>query len=446
MERALRAHPREPLSALIALTTILIWGVFAVQGRAHAGVMVPPFPYLAKDFAFVYANDQFHIFYIRHSIFAADDSTERDFGHAVSSDLVNWTQMDSVLRVRPGKWDNLHVWAPCVIAREDTFYMYYTGVTEIPGVANHVQSIGLAVSTDLLNWTRADSPVLACGQIPWALCDSLDATTSLRDPFVMDDPAAPGHLLMYYTAVLASDPTQLIAGLAASDGDPRIWHDVMPLKNTQRGQSFSSKIESAHVFQHDALWYLFYTTDSGHPINFETSASPTADSASWGPQVHLSTEVPTDGTDTWFASEHLHIGPHDYFAAADNASGGVQVRDMVWDTPPHFHLDTTSVAAVPPPPTSVARGVRMVCLSPTGHGGLWTLELSVPAACEAEVFVTDAAGRRVVDLGRFPLRVGGSSVTWSGTGAGGSRVRSGIYWAVLRTRFGDASAKMLVVR
>jgi hypothetical protein len=38
--------------------------------------MFPPYPYRPKDFAFIYAQGLFHLFYIRHNINALADTTE----------------------------------------------------------------------------------------------------------------------------------------------------------------------------------------------------------------------------------------------------------------------------------------------------------------------------------------------------------------------------------
>ena len=90
-----------------------------------------------------------------------------------------------MLPVRPGKWDNLHVWAPHIVEQDGVFYMFYTGVTWVPGVYNRYQRMGVATSTDLETWNRLDEPVFSCENVPWAYCDPLNGNTALRDAFVI---------------------------------------------------------------------------------------------------------------------------------------------------------------------------------------------------------------------------------------------------------------------
>jgi len=86
-----------------------------------------------KDFAFLDAGDTWHIFYTRQYQSGYTDRTNtRRIGHAVSTDrhLSSWTVVDrNEIEVRDGRiWDNLHVWAPSIVRKGITYYMFYTGV------------------------------------------------------------------------------------------------------------------------------------------------------------------------------------------------------------------------------------------------------------------------------------------------------------------------------
>ena len=111
---------------------------------------------------------------MRHDASIPDDSTERDIGHAVSTDLVTWTQLDSVLPIRPDNWDNFHVWSPSLLQNDGTWYMFYTGVTAVPGPGSgsELQRIGVATSTDLFSWQRYDQPAYSGTMVPWVFSDS----------------------------------------------------------------------------------------------------------------------------------------------------------------------------------------------------------------------------------------------------------------------------------
>ena len=147
-------------------------------------------------------------------------STEKDLGHATSYDLYNWTQQPPVLPARDGEWDNQHVWAPSIVLRDGLYTLFYSGVTNVPGVYDNYQRIGIATSTDLFNWTPSAQPVFSCEQVPWSFCDPLQPDlTGFRDPFVMPDPSQSGGWLMYYTANDLIDSGTMVVGVARSSGD-----------------------------------------------------------------------------------------------------------------------------------------------------------------------------------------------------------------------------------
>jgi hypothetical protein len=278
--------------------------------------MVPPVPFWPKDFSVIKKDGVYHLFYIRRNTQLPVSQTENDFGHAVSYDLIHWTQAPAVLPTRPSGWDNAHVWAPSIVKAGGQYVMFYAGVTDSPGVYTSYQRIGMATSPDLYNWTRLDQPVYSCAQVPWTHCDSLDASTGFRDPFVMPDPATPGHWLMFYSANVGSDPSSEIIGTAWSDSTFANWSDLGPLWVTYRATTGSSQAESPHLFQHGGLWFLFFTASGPQPIAFDTSPDPLAALPDWTPRGRLG-DMLGQNTSSWFASEHLGDGLMDYILFAD---------------------------------------------------------------------------------------------------------------------------------
>ena len=84
-------------------------------------------------------------------------------GLATSADGITWSKSSSNPILSPtasGRWDDGGVFFPCVVKDGATFRMWYTGVEALaPG---NPYQIGLATSTDGVNWTRfAGSPVLS---------------------------------------------------------------------------------------------------------------------------------------------------------------------------------------------------------------------------------------------------------------------------------------------
>lgn len=111
-----------------------------------------------KDFAFVASRDSFHIFYIRHDMNVTMDSTERIIGHKRSRNLNDWFPTENTMpaiKVRPGRWDNWHVWAPTIVRKSGdiTYYMLYTGVDR-DGQGHQIQRIGVATSPTSIYGSR----------------------------------------------------------------------------------------------------------------------------------------------------------------------------------------------------------------------------------------------------------------------------------------------------
>jgi hypothetical protein len=205
-----------------------------------------------------------HLFYTRHNYWyyqPPDDQTkwhpefdEKRLGHVWSSDFVSWhapcrpsspcTPCNDIadtcaLEVRPGMFDEFHVWAPTIVHPPGpTYYMFYTGVQkDLSGREN--QRIGVARSTDLDNWTQADAPVLSVPQIPWANTNpshTFGGSQQLRDPFVMEYPIGSGQYIMYFVSVDSrTDTLEDMAVGAARSTDLLNWDPLArPFAATER--------------------------------------------------------------------------------------------------------------------------------------------------------------------------------------------------------------------
>lgn len=440
------SHPRacrvcHGATAALPLVVALLFGA---PLRAHAAFFLPQFPFRPKECTIVHDGELFHMFYIKHRYFVLDDSTERDLGHAVSNDLQNWTELDPVLPIRPSSWDNFHVWSPQVIRRANDWALFYTGVTRGPPAYALYQRVGLATSPDLMEWTREADPIFGCNQVPWVLCDSSSAMGGdFRDPFLMPDPTSPGSWLMYNATRPAANPDQMVLELARSDGDFRVWTDLKPMWNTGY---YNPKIESPAMIDHNGLWYLFYTTNSGHAIKFETSLDPTADSTAWSGQINLSGEIATENTDQWFGPEIFRFAGHDYFCAPEGDLGTIQIREIVWTDPPHFRFAEPNLVAVGPTPHDVSGALQLRFVPGSPGARRWRLEVSAPTATHARIEMIDPGGRRIRALADRDLPAGITRLEWDGRDEADRDVPAGVYFAVLRTAHAVRSARFPVLR
>lgn len=447
-----RADRHERLAA--ACLAALVIAVAALPRDARAGgavasvdpvrgMMYTNVPYRPKEFAFVRDDDGlFHLFYMRHNMYAENEDTEKDIGHAISTDLMHWTQLDSVLMVQPGTWDSSHVWAPTIIRDGPTWYMFYAGVANQPFPWNWYQRIGVATSTDLMHWRHYDEPVLTGHMLPWAFADSSQMDgAQLRDPFVMDDPDHPGDWRMYFVTEAAAARGQLIVGTARSQRGFTPWTDSEPLWCTDAAH-YWGWVESPHVFRHDNRWYLFTSTTSAHIIGFRVAPSLTADSTQWSGKYRLFDFAGgrDRNSDAWFASEFLSIEGHDFLAYVDSDSNAIGIEEMVWGTPPNFFsLKAPSISSV----TSVAdggtAGLRLVGRARHGAGG--TFAVTLPEAAEARLVLFDVAGRRLREVAHGVLPRGESVLRWDGRDEHGRGVPCSIVFARLETSAGRRTAR-----
>lgn len=54
-----------------------------------------------------------------------------------SPDLVNWTERGYAYRKQPNSWGKWHFWAPAIVKRDGTFYLFYSAVGDAGGHASH---------------------------------------------------------------------------------------------------------------------------------------------------------------------------------------------------------------------------------------------------------------------------------------------------------------------
>ncbi|WP_233566863.1 glycoside hydrolase family protein [Cohnella endophytica] len=80
-------------------------------------------------------------------------------GVAMSQDLLHWSRYEGnpVLRNIPGSWQSAFVSDPCVVKDGNKWVMFYFGFD-----GSHAQE-GLAVSDNLLDWKRAEEPIVRHG-------------------------------------------------------------------------------------------------------------------------------------------------------------------------------------------------------------------------------------------------------------------------------------------
>ena len=189
----------------------------------------------------------YHLFYLR-------GNPAVSIGHATTTDFVHWTLEPPVLS--PGTWDNRALWAPHIFEKDGLFFLFYTGVNSVGS-----QQTGVAISSDLYQWTKIPWPVYHPDP-SWAEW-SESYFTHGRDPHVIEWNGT------YYQFVTAK--TWLNRGAVACATSPDLinWTDVGPMfVNTTW-----HVLESVFVMRWLGRWRMFFTEEAVNGTSYMASDS-----------------------------------------------------------------------------------------------------------------------------------------------------------------------------
>ncbi len=219
----------------------------------------------AWDFWLVRDNETWHLFFLQAPKAIGDPDLRHwnvTFGHAVSTDLRNWTCLrEAFAPSRTPAWDDYTVWTGSVVRDDsDLWHLFYTGTSKAENGLK--QRIGHATSADLLNWRR-------CGD---GLALDIDPAEyeeytpghwhdrALRDPWVMRDPSGNGWI-MYFTARAPGGGEANNAGAIgfARSNDLHDWKSLSPVYSGCFGQ-----LEVPQVLEFSGRWYCLFSTDAQH--------------------------------------------------------------------------------------------------------------------------------------------------------------------------------------
>jgi sucrose-6-phosphate hydrolase SacC (GH32 family) len=162
------------LLAFVPGATALVRFDFEQKFYRHPGRQV-------WDFSIIRPDSVYHIFY--HSINELTPSAVHGdtIWQASSLDLKHWSSPTPILTVGQGPWDAGAIRAPDVFRDEANkrWGIAYTGCD-----ASYNQSICLAYSTDLLQWTKAPENPTIQPDSSLYVWDKNGAWSNFRDPFI----------------------------------------------------------------------------------------------------------------------------------------------------------------------------------------------------------------------------------------------------------------------
>ena len=199
------------------------------------------------DSWYVWDGERYHAFYL-HASRALGDPIRRHrnpiVGHAISDDLTNWIVVRDAIAVsdEPDAFDSWTTWTGSVVRGDDgKWWMFYTGTSR--GNGGDVQTIGAAVSDDLMVWQKVSSEPLVQADPTWyeKFSPEIWHDEAWRDPWVFKsntivgtDGSEPWHMLITARSRTGQPRTRGVMGHATSR-DMLHWTVRPPLSEPDQG-------------------------------------------------------------------------------------------------------------------------------------------------------------------------------------------------------------------
>lgn len=247
-----------------------------IEGTLDCDPSKPPAfldgPFDIADHAWVEAAGVYHLFH--HA-----GGTSQHIFHLTTTDMesVSLASSGAVLSPTEGAWDSHGIWAPSIVEADGVYFMFYTGTTGPGQDPQAIQRIGVATSTDLVQWDKypttdcpgvaGDGCVYDCNATWTAWGNGGDYDAQCRDPFVLWD-AEQARWVMFVTVRL-DVPGSLSEGISvATSTDLVHWTGAGYIAATKRlssaeggvlGQRWGGAAENAFVTTFDRLYYLTFT-------------------------------------------------------------------------------------------------------------------------------------------------------------------------------------------
>ena len=212
------------------------------------------------DFWLADTGEEYHLFFLRASRALGDPHRRHwraSVGHAVSTDLQDWTLLPDALVHSDGPaFDDMATWTGSVLQAPDgTWRMFYTGLTRSEG--GQIQRIGSATSSDLTTWTPDPGMTPLSADARWyeKLGGSSWQGEAWRDPWVFADPGGDGwHMLVTARAVTGDDDDRGVIGHATSP-DLQHWTVREPLSRPGAGFGQLEVLQVAEVEGHPVVLF-----------------------------------------------------------------------------------------------------------------------------------------------------------------------------------------------
>jgi len=282
-------------------------------------------------------TDTVHMFYLADPLNGGKDFA----GHAISKDLVNWERLPRALETGPpGAWDDLRICTGSTIERDGRYWMAYsaTSLNDSSWEELHrVQRVGMAVSDDLMTWTKLpENPVseakppnyekMSTGQRPMI---------HWRDPFLLDQ----GHEVYQFICARGGTGDSGRRGVVAvaSSTDMRTWEVLPPLPHDR----IADEMEVPQLYNVEGRWYLVFVTLGrfltpefaarfGDELPLRTNFSMVADSPLGPFHIHGTGQIVKHlPNQIFYAAQLVQFKGEWYLLATEKDEKGSRISDPV---------------------------------------------------------------------------------------------------------------------
>lgn len=204
------------------------------------------------DSWFVFDGERHHAFYLQASRALGDPNRRHrntSVGHAVSTDLKNWTVLaDALAPSESPAADSWTTWTGSVVRQDDgTWRMFYTGTSREN--AGERQTVCAATSNDLITWTKvSNNPVLQADSTWYKTLAEGFGNEPFRDPWVCRLPGQSEWTMLVTAGSKFADRREVEGVMAvAKSTDLEHWQLQAPLGAP--GQGFGE----TEVFQFEVV-------------------------------------------------------------------------------------------------------------------------------------------------------------------------------------------------
>jgi hypothetical protein len=351
----------------------------------------------------------------------------------------------AAIRTRPGRFDSRHVWAPSIVKHGLTYYMFYTGVDDAGR-----QRLGLATSSDLVTWTQGDSVFDATRAGNWvdqSMADFRDPFV-MEDPdnpggwllyFGAGSAERPGRMVVG-VAKSSGDLTQWQTSRP-------IRETYLPYARVESPHAFFRQGKWWLLYTPSDTVYATSNWDD----QLHVSSPSDTTSANWSTPVRLqSLVVDQPGIYyNWHATEYLEVSATNdirYLAAYNDYPVSISITQMHPANPPYLFKDGCPTAA---DVDGVGPGIDRVRLSLSGANPARTsarFRIEVPSRMHLRLSVFDVLGRRMRTLFDGEMAPGRRVVEWDGSTDDGRQARSGVYFVHLASSSRDQTIRLPFIR